>query len=461
MTTTKARVETLDGKASGYGRGGAQEEVVTVSRTGVPVESGVQRVHTSLELQQGSAERYEVLEELGRGGMGEVHLVFDRRIGRRVARKRRTKGGAELKRFLREISVQGQLEHPTIVPLHDLSIGDDGDLYFTMKCIRGRTLKSILAARRDADPQALAQFPLRKLLHAFSNACLGVAFAHSRGVIHRDLKPDNLMLGEFGEVYVLDWGVAKLSAPGEADEAALRVPLGGSATKHGAVVGTAGYMSPEQCAAQPNVDEQSDVYSLGAILFEMLAGEPLHSGMALERVDSTLSGVDVHARAAGWAEEAGSALVDVCARAIAVLRDDRLKTARELSEAVERSLDVDRDRELRRGLAVEASATHRLERPKTDPRATWLAPVAAPLTSRASRQGSSPGGASSASSSPALAKQRGALLLLSLTLSVLGAAALAHYFGGAIYLSTGVALLAWGMTTLVNRLRGANATRSL
>jgi serine/threonine-protein kinase len=309
-----------------------------VTRAAPPSDaSATALVHTALDL-EGTGPRYDVKEELGRGGMGEVHLCWDRRIGRLVARKRRAKGSAELKRFLREASVQGQLEHPTIVPLHDLALDEDGELYFTMKAIRGRTLKPILAARRDGDAQTLADFPIRKLLKCLANVCLGVAFAHSRGVVHRDLKPDNLMLGEFGEVYVLDWGVAKLKAAGAADDELMRVPLRGSVTKIGSMIGTAGYMSPEQCTGEVAVDERSDIYSLGAILFEILAGEPLHSGTPLEKIDATLAGVDVRERAVFWPREMLE-LANVCAQATTLAATDRLRSARELAEAIERSLD--------------------------------------------------------------------------------------------------------------------------
>ena len=333
------------------------------------------QVHAAIELARG--ERYEVVEELGRGGMGEVHLCLDRRIGRQVARKR-AKDGAERSRFLREASVQGQLEHPTIVPLHDLAEDDEGELYFTMKAIRGRTLKAILTSRADPDTNPAMRTPTRKLLQALANASLGVAFAHSRGVIHRDLKPDNLMLGEFGETYVLDWGVAKIRSGGPSDDDLLQIPLRGSATKVGAMIGTAGYMSPEQCTGDVEVDEQSDVYSLGAILFEVLAGEPLHEGPPLERIDSTLSGVDIEARAAHWPADT-SDLARVCASATALDRATRMKSARQLAEAIERCLDGTRDA----GAAGAASATTELVEstaPISDSRAAPTMPPAALLT---------------------------------------------------------------------------------
>jgi eukaryotic-like serine/threonine-protein kinase len=153
------------------------------------------------------ARRYESKKVLGRGAQGEVVLCRDAHIGRDVALKRMTakiRGdeGARA-RFLREARVQGQLEHPAVVPVHDLDADDEGTAFFTMKCLRGKTLAEILRARKRGEPGA-EPFPQRRLLGAFASVCLAVDYAHSRGVVHRDLKPDNLMLGEYGEVYVLD-----------------------------------------------------------------------------------------------------------------------------------------------------------------------------------------------------------------------------------------------------------------
>jgi len=307
-----------------------------------------------------AAPRYDVLRELGRGGMGEVQLCFDRRIGRQVALKRSTTAAAleaGSDRFLREICVQGQLEHPTIVPLHDLGVGTDGQVYFTMKRVRGRTLKNILAALRQGDEKTHEQFPLRKLLGALANVCLGVAFAHSRGVIHRDLKPDNLMLGEFGEVYVLDWGVAKVVSMGDHDGEPVHVPepstsAGGTAA--GSLIGTPGYMSPEQCTATTDrIDERTDVYALGAILFEVLAGTPLHVGSALDKIHTTVEGVDARVHVRAPERDAPPELDAVCVKATALEPARRLGSARELSDEIERSLSHDRNVELRRDLAAE------------------------------------------------------------------------------------------------------------
>src|SRR5262249_11894390 len=158
-------------------------------------------------------ERYLPRELLGRGGMGEVRLCRDVTIGRDVALKVvRPRSGAPTpvhqRRFVREARVQGQLEHPAIVPVYDAGVDPDGALYFTMKRVRGESLSDVLRALRGGDPKAAQRTSQRRLLTLFSQVCMAVQFGHEKGVVHRDLKPENLMLGDFGEVYLLDWGLA-------------------------------------------------------------------------------------------------------------------------------------------------------------------------------------------------------------------------------------------------------------
>lgn len=197
-------------------------------------------------------------------------------------------------RFLREARVQGQLEHPAIVPVYDLGVDPNGASYFTMKRVRGMTLEAVLDGLRKRDPDATIEYSRRKLLTAFGSVCLAIDFAHARGVIHRDLKPGNIMLGGFGEVYVLDWGVAKLGNVPEPQMANLvHAPLTtGGGTAIGAVLGTPGYMPPEQMLGG-DLDARSDVYALGAILFEILTLELLHPQSKVnEIIASTLKGAD-------------------------------------------------------------------------------------------------------------------------------------------------------------------------
>ena len=248
--------------------------------------------------------RIEVRGEVGRGAMGQVLLGFDTKLRREMALKvthlpRGEIPRQQLARFVEEAQVNAQLEHPNIVPVHDLGVDPQGRAYFSMKLVRGRSLEDILTARLNGDKATLAEFGLRKLLDVFSQVCLALEYAHARGVIHRDLKPANVMIGDFGEVAVMDWGVAKLkeiaagvstevdaiaaehefidsldgppvSAPGPVTS--VRAEMKAWQTHDGAVLGTPHYMSPEQAKGLV-VDERTDLYSLGAMLYEILCGQ--------------------------------------------------------------------------------------------------------------------------------------------------------------------------------------------
>jgi eukaryotic-like serine/threonine-protein kinase len=299
--------------------------------------------------------RYEPLDLLGEGGMGEVRLYKDALIGRAVALKAIKPGHGSRsdlrRRFLREARVQGQLEHPAIVPVYDLSIRPEPS-FFTMKRVRGVTLESVIEKLAKGDAEAL--YSRHKLLTAFNSVCLAVDFAHAHGVLHRDLKPGNVMLGDFGEVYVLDWGVAKVRddpdfGPGESIE----MSDAGTKTEAGAVMGTPGYMSPEQ-ARGASVDVRSDVYSLGAMLFELLALTPLHVGQTgSELVSSTLVGAEARLSVRAADRNVPPELEAICVKATALAPENRFTSARELHAAVEGYLEGDRDIELRKTLARE------------------------------------------------------------------------------------------------------------
>jgi eukaryotic-like serine/threonine-protein kinase len=283
--------------------------------------------------------RYEILETLGRGGMGEVVAARDRVLGREIAIKRMiadSPSDTEVTRFLREARIQGWLDHPSIPPLHELAFDADAQPYFVMKRLVGTTLADVLEELARGNAEIAKRFPRERLLRALTEVCLAIEFAHTRGVIHRDLKPGNIMLGEFGEVFVLDWGVAKLVgiATDFAQTVGDKTPSR-DATQAGAVVGTPSYMAPEQRAADADIDARADVYSLGrvlqAILRPSISGESDPAAM----------------------RDAPPELDDIALAATRTVRADRIQTARELADRIQRYLDGDRDLVERRRLATE------------------------------------------------------------------------------------------------------------
>lgn len=351
-------------------------------------------------------ERYELKKRLGEGGMGEVRLCRDRMIGRDVAMKivlPSMMARSEVQaRFVREARVQGQLEHPAIVPVHDFGLDSDGTAFFTMKRVRGVTLEDVLAKLRRGDEATALEHTRHRLLAAFARVCLAIDFAHERGVLHRDLKPANVMLGGYGEVYVLDWGLAKVRGAsksvdvsvlnlaelaGDDDEkppsSARPAIVGtGAATQAGALLGTPGYMAPEQILGE-EVDERTDIYGLGGILFEILTLEPLHGeGTFPAMIQRALRGVDARASVRAPQRNVPPELEALCVRACSRVRNDRLPSARHLADAVEAYLSGDRDLEMREELAVlhldrarDAAARMLLPGAPTDERTAALAEV--------------------------------------------------------------------------------------
>ena len=289
---------------------------------------------------------YTAGELLGRGGMGEVLLARDQRIERDVAVKRmrsRSPSESARTRFLREARIQARLEHPAIVPVYALGEASDGTPYFTMKRLTGVTLEESLG--NPASP-----LDLKGKLRALVDVCMAIEFAHSRGVVHRDLKPTNIMLGDFGEVYVLDWGIARvLDGACRASSTSDIETLDGG-TQVGALLGTPGYMAPEQIQS-PSVGPPADVYALGSILFEILVGAPLHPRGG-EAFASTL--IEPAIAPSQRASERAIA-PELDAACLAALASDPAQrpSARGLADRIQRYLDGDRDVALRRALAAE------------------------------------------------------------------------------------------------------------
>lgn len=222
--------------------------------------------------------RFEEVTVLGRGGVGEVVLAEDRDIDRRVALKRllpESDDAASLVRFAEEVRTLGALDHPNIVPVHDVGVDPDGKLFYVMKYIEGETLETVITRLAAGDPAYHTRYPFARRLEIFKSVLRAVQYAHSRGYVHRDLKPANIMVGRFGEVVVMDWGLARRldgvnDVPG-APGAAAAEPSSKLRTAEGSLLGTPAYMSPEQARGEVDlIDERSDVYALGVICHEFM-----------------------------------------------------------------------------------------------------------------------------------------------------------------------------------------------
>jgi len=327
------------------------------------------------------SDRYQVIGEIGRGGVGVVLKGRDIDLGRDVAMKVLREGHADnpeiIQRFVEEAQIGGQLQHPGIVPVYELGLNAHKQPFFTMKLVKGQTLSALLTKR------ASVQEGRRKFLRVFEQVCETMAYAHTRGVIHRDLKPANIMVGAFGEVQIVDWGFAKILRSGGVDDErrakqqapdttvveTVRSGSVGSESRAGSVMGTPAYMPPEQAMGEiEKLDERSDVFALGAILCEILTGKPPYvegdKQLLVQAAEAKLDSVYARLDTCG----ADADLVQIAKRCLAPAPPVRYKDAGELVGVVgahlaaiaERAQTADREAAVARAKAAEERKRRRL-----------------------------------------------------------------------------------------------------
>lgn len=295
--------------------------------------------------------RYVLLDQVAQGGMGSIYDVFDQDLRRKnvlkVIRSDIVADPQMCRLFVKEARITAKLEHPNIVPVHDLGLLSGKDLFFTMKKVQGESLADILTRVRRGDSAYVEKYSRYQLLTIFRKICDAVAFAHSLGIIHRDIKPDNVMVAEYGEVLLMDWGLAKVQdkdepeAEAETEAAADRLlendPLAATRTRYGVIKGTPAYMSPEQASGFVNdIDERSDIFLLGSTLYAIATLYPPYVADDLYEMLDRAAVCDFTPPAERAPErEIPDELCRIINKAMSLDPDERYQTATELATDID------------------------------------------------------------------------------------------------------------------------------
>ncbi|MFW6053326.1 MAG: protein kinase domain-containing protein [Persicimonas sp.] len=306
----------------------------------------------SCDLSLSDEKRYEFTNELGRGGMGQVLLARDLLLQRDIALKTLlpdTSDANARRRLLQEAQITGLLEHSSIIPIYDLGALSSDDPYYTMRVVRERSLAQIIEEMSAGQGH---DYSLTQLVSILRQVCLAVHYAHDRGIIHRDLKPENILVGSYGEVFVIDWGVAKV-----VDSELHALALSQRHTeREGALVGTPYYMSPEQAQGRIDaLDQRTDVYALGAILYEVLTLVPVfESSHMLSLLFKVIEQAPQAPTERTPQRSIPRELEEICLKALAKSADERFQSAQEMAEDLELFLEGVKERERRQEMADEA-----------------------------------------------------------------------------------------------------------
>lgn len=291
--------------------------------------------------------KYKFVRSIGFGGMKAVVQVNDKDTTRKVAMaiipdfEERPKG--DVNRFIREARITARLEHPNIVPIHDIGTDVNGSPYFTMKYLRGHSLAVVLKKLNNGDSESLTKYTLPRLLRTYVKVANGIAFAHSKKIIHLDLKPENIHIGEFGEVLILDWGLAKFIGKDEEEEEETKFQdefeeidqeTKSFMTLDGVAKGTPGYMAPEQAAGKnTEKDERTDIYALGCILYAILTFEnPLGNRSDIKKMlhDTVVGNIESPSQLKNPQRSIPPRLEKICLKAMDVLPEERYQNVSEL-----------------------------------------------------------------------------------------------------------------------------------
>jgi serine/threonine-protein kinase len=330
---------------------GASFEPPSATRTTVLPRVEGEGAAVRLEIE--SRTRYEPVKLLGAGGMGEVVLVEDQDIARKVAIKRllpELNDATVIARFVDEIRTVGRLEHPNIVPIHDVGVDELGRYFFVMKYVEGETLESIIEKLAAGDPAYLAKYTYERRIEIFIGLLHALEYSHAQGVVHRDVKPANVMVGRFGEVVLMDWGVAKPVASKRDPAANAEGALGGGegerarmfATRVGALIGTPAYMAPEQARGENHrLDARCDLYSAAVLFHELIAVRHyLDDATSLDGMIAAVATKEI-----GWYQllthhharhpQPPAELIHFVAKGMAKDPDKRFQSAREMIDELE------------------------------------------------------------------------------------------------------------------------------